>query len=181
MAFSWIFHGFFVAPVLGKIYAYSPWNISLTEIFSWSSARMSVPKCLIFQDLEGLTKVFGRMSAGMSGAELPLWAGYFVPESCPPAPMNRCSRVAKRSWLSPQATACACMGSSCLELAGNSRARPSGFTLLVMASAESSGWAGAAGPKRGGAERTEKQNLARKAPWKPSSEAHLRAVSVVVT
>ena len=24
--FSWLFRGFFVAPVLGKIYAYSPWN-----------------------------------------------------------------------------------------------------------------------------------------------------------
>ena len=37
---------------------------------------MSVPKCLFFQDLEGLTKVFGRMSAGISGQKLPLWAEF---------------------------------------------------------------------------------------------------------
>ena len=37
----------------------------------------SVPKCLLFfQDLEGLTEVFGRMSAGMSGPKLPLWADF---------------------------------------------------------------------------------------------------------
>ena len=36
----------------------------------------SVPKCLFFQDLEGLTEVFGRMSAGMSGPKLPLWAEF---------------------------------------------------------------------------------------------------------
>ena len=37
---------------------------------------MSVPKCLVFQDLEGLTEVFGRMSAGISGQKLPLWAEF---------------------------------------------------------------------------------------------------------
>ena len=37
---------------------------------------MSVPKCLLFQDLEGLTEVFGRMSAGTSGRKLPLWADF---------------------------------------------------------------------------------------------------------
>ena len=37
---------------------------------------MSVPKCLFFQDLEVLTEVFGRMSAGMSGPKLPLWAEF---------------------------------------------------------------------------------------------------------
>ena len=37
---------------------------------------MSVPKCLFFQDLEGLTEVFGRMSAGISGPKLPLWADF---------------------------------------------------------------------------------------------------------
>ena len=37
---------------------------------------MSMPKCLVFQDLEGLTKVFRRMSAGMSGQKLPLWADF---------------------------------------------------------------------------------------------------------
>ena len=37
---------------------------------------MSVPRCLFFQDLEGLTEVFGGMSAGMSGRKLPLWAEF---------------------------------------------------------------------------------------------------------
>ena len=37
---------------------------------------MSVPKCLFSQDLEGLTEVFGRMSAGISGYKLPLWAEF---------------------------------------------------------------------------------------------------------
>ena len=35
---------------------------------------MSVLKCSFFQDLEGLTEVSGRMSAGTSGQKLPLWA-----------------------------------------------------------------------------------------------------------
>ena len=37
---------------------------------------MSVPKCLFFQDLEGLAEVFGGMSAGMSARKLPLWAEF---------------------------------------------------------------------------------------------------------
>ena len=37
---------------------------------------MSVQKCLFFQDLEGLTEVFGRMCAGISGPKLPLWAEF---------------------------------------------------------------------------------------------------------
>ena len=37
---------------------------------------MSVPKCLFFEVLEGLTEVFGRMSAGTSGQKLPLWADF---------------------------------------------------------------------------------------------------------
>ena len=38
---------------------------------------LSVPKCLFFQHLEGLTEVFGRMSAGISGQKkLPLWAEF---------------------------------------------------------------------------------------------------------
>ena len=37
---------------------------------------MSVPKCLFFQDLEGLTEVFRRMSAGISGQKLLLWAEF---------------------------------------------------------------------------------------------------------
>ena len=37
---------------------------------------MSVPQCLFFQDLEDLTEVFGRMSAGTSGQKLPLWADF---------------------------------------------------------------------------------------------------------
>ena len=31
---------------------------------------------VFFQDLEGLTEVFGGMSAGMSGRKLPLWAEF---------------------------------------------------------------------------------------------------------
>ena len=31
---------------------------------------------LVFQDLEGLTEVFGRVSAGISGPKLPLWADF---------------------------------------------------------------------------------------------------------
>ena len=43
---------------------------------------MSVPKCFFFQDLEVLTEVFGRMSAGISGQKLPLWAEFsFLKES----------------------------------------------------------------------------------------------------
>ena len=34
---------------------------------------MPVPECLFFQDFEGLTEVFGRMSAGISGPKLPLF------------------------------------------------------------------------------------------------------------
>ena len=45
-----------------------------TEVFSWTSARDVRSKMLVFQDLEGLTEVFGRMSAGISGQKLPLWA-----------------------------------------------------------------------------------------------------------
>ena len=37
---------------------------------------MSTPKCSIFQDLEGLTEVFGWMSAGISGPKPPLWADF---------------------------------------------------------------------------------------------------------
>ena len=35
--FSWLFRGFFVAPVLGKIYAYSPWNslLRLDVLVGW--------------------------------------------------------------------------------------------------------------------------------------------------
>ena len=35
---------------------------------------MSMSKCVFFQDLEGLTEVFGQMSAGTSGRKLSLWA-----------------------------------------------------------------------------------------------------------
>ena len=35
-----------------------------------------MPICLFFfQDLEGLTGALGRVSSGISGPELPLWAG----------------------------------------------------------------------------------------------------------
>ena len=37
------------------------------KFFRGRPRGMSVPKCLFSQDLEGLTEVFGRMSAGTSG------------------------------------------------------------------------------------------------------------------
>ena len=46
------------------------------KFFHGRPRGMSVPKCLFFQDLEGLTEVFGRMSAGISGQKLPLWAEF---------------------------------------------------------------------------------------------------------
>ena len=47
------------------------------KFFHGRPRGMSVPKCLFFfQDLEGLTEVFGGMSAGMSGPKLPLWAEF---------------------------------------------------------------------------------------------------------
>ena len=38
-----------------------------TEDFSWTSARHVRPTMLVFQELEGLTEAFERMSAGMPG------------------------------------------------------------------------------------------------------------------
>ena len=60
------------------------WNENQPEVFQtevvfvYGRPRgMSVPKCLFFfQDLEGLTEVFGPMSAGISGPKLPLWADF---------------------------------------------------------------------------------------------------------
>ena len=46
------------------------------KFFHGRPRGISVPKCLFFQDLEGLTDVFGRMSAGISGQKLPLWAEF---------------------------------------------------------------------------------------------------------
>ena len=46
------------------------------KFFHGRPRGMSVPKCLFSQDLEGLTEVFGRMSAGISGQKLPLWAEF---------------------------------------------------------------------------------------------------------
>ena len=43
VAFSWFFRGFFVAPVLGKFYAYSPWNSLLTNVKAFSSKRVRNP------------------------------------------------------------------------------------------------------------------------------------------
>ena len=52
-----------------------------TKVFSWTvhdgrPRGISVLECLFFQDLEGLTDVCGRMSAGTSGQKLPLWADF---------------------------------------------------------------------------------------------------------
>ena len=46
------------------------------KFFQGRPRRTSVPKCSFFQDLEGLTEVFGRTSAGISGQKLPLWAAF---------------------------------------------------------------------------------------------------------
>ena len=46
------------------------------KFFHGRPREMSVPKCLFFQHLEGLTEVFGRMSTGISGQKLPLWAEF---------------------------------------------------------------------------------------------------------
>ena len=46
------------------------------KFFRGRPRGMSVPKCFFFQDLEGLTEVFGRMSVGTSGRKLPLWADF---------------------------------------------------------------------------------------------------------
>ena len=46
------------------------------KFFHGRPRGMSVPKCLFFQYLEGLTEVFGGKSAGMSGRKLPLWAEF---------------------------------------------------------------------------------------------------------
>ena len=48
-----------------------------TKFFHGRPRGMFVPKCFFFQDLEGLTEVFGQMSAGMiSAPKLPLCAGF---------------------------------------------------------------------------------------------------------
>ena len=46
------------------------------KFFHGRPRGMSVPECFFFQDLEGLTEVFGRMSAGISAPKLPLWADF---------------------------------------------------------------------------------------------------------
>ena len=46
------------------------------KFFHGRPRGMSVTKCLFFQDFERLTEVFGRMSAGISGQKLPLWADF---------------------------------------------------------------------------------------------------------
>ena len=53
----------------------SPKFFRLT-FFHGNPRGMSVPTCLFFQDLEALTEVFGRMSAGISAPKLPLWAEF---------------------------------------------------------------------------------------------------------
>ena len=67
--------------------AKSTWEIQKTEekgLFPLSDrsffvdVRAACPcqNACFFQDLEGLTEVFGRMSAGTSGRKLPLWADF---------------------------------------------------------------------------------------------------------
>ena len=52
---------------------------SLSDVFSWTSVWDLHAEMLVFfffQALEGLTEVFGRMSAGISGPKLPLGADF---------------------------------------------------------------------------------------------------------
>ena len=46
------------------------------KFFHGRPRGMSVQNACFFQHLEGLTEVFGRMSAGISGHKLPLWAEF---------------------------------------------------------------------------------------------------------
>ena len=56
-------------------------EVCQTEGFFHGRPRQKcLSKCLVFQDLEGLTKVFDRMLTGVSRPKLPLWADLFVPE-----------------------------------------------------------------------------------------------------
>ena len=65
-----------------------------TEVFSWTSARYGHAKCLFFQDLEGLTEVFGGISAGTSGRRLPLWADFsFLITVCSVEFLVMCLRI----------------------------------------------------------------------------------------
>ena len=69
------------------------------KFFRGRPRGMSMPKCLFFQDLEGLTEVFGRMSAGISGQKLPLWAeSSFLTCSADARVSLRCSRGTCRQW-----------------------------------------------------------------------------------
>ena len=58
--FSWFFRGFFVAPVLGKIYAYSPWN-SLLSYANWPAYRKQ-------QRQEDIGKGEGKERQGLASA-----------------------------------------------------------------------------------------------------------------
>ena len=77
------------------------------KFFHGRPRGMSVPKCLFFQDLEGLTEVFGGMSAGMSGRKLPLWAEFsflnFFPskKSCNSQEERKSAKISEklRIWL----------------------------------------------------------------------------------
>ena len=44
--------------------------------FSWTSARHVRAKMLVFPRFGGPDRSFGRMSAGISGRKLPLWADF---------------------------------------------------------------------------------------------------------
>ena len=55
VVFSWLFRGFFVAPVLGKIYAYSPWN----SLLSFSADREKSEKYSRWGTVLKITKSLG--------------------------------------------------------------------------------------------------------------------------
>ena len=69
------------------------------KFFHGRSSGMSVRKCLFFQDMDSLTEVFGRMSAGISGAKLHLWAEFsFLTKKPKRGHKNRSQKRGYTKW-----------------------------------------------------------------------------------
>ena len=60
----------------GSILAFLGPKFFRPKFFHGRPRGLSAPKCLFSQDLDGLTEVFRRTSAGISGEKLPLWADF---------------------------------------------------------------------------------------------------------
>ena len=66
VAFSWFFRGFFVAPVSGKIYAYSPWNNLLTFVTPPFAAAQTRKAYLTFvRDVSRRLSMFVVLGSGV--------------------------------------------------------------------------------------------------------------------